>query len=99
MATVLENGSQRLYSISNPIKLHRMKGEMTNRKSFRSGACEKPHCFSNLSSSESTGLAFKQQEVELVVQQNAVWRKRKKQGKRKGRGRKKGKRTGMIFSS
>ena len=41
--------------------------------------------FSNLSFPESTGPTFKQQEAELVVQQNAVWRKRKKQGKRKGR--------------
>ena len=86
MATVLDNGSQRLYSIRNPIKLQTEKGKITNRKSLPFGACEKPS-FSNLSLPESTGPAFKQQEVELVVQQNVVGRKKKKQGKRKKRGR------------
>ena len=53
------------------------------------GACEKPS-FSNLSFPESTGPAFKQQEIELVVQQNVVGRKKKKQslgGRRRNRGR------------
>ena len=83
MAIILDNGSQRLYSISNPIKLQRMKGKMNENKNPCLLVLVKNPSFSNLSFPESTGPRAAGSQT-LVVQ-NAIWRKRKKEGEEEER--------------